>query len=500
VALDIHEIWAMIDIYVATILTFFAILVIFVVIFVQKKRPEAVLVWILAVLLAVFFWILAAFIYPLILFLLFYIYLGRDYRRKKMFRNKAEADRGVSNALGKSMSGLFVSDLSKPGLGPNESLARMLFNSNSSFLTSDNEVKYYNEGAHIFEDMLEEIKAAKRFVHMECYMIRNDSLAKEFSKVLTQKASEGVEVKLVMDAQGCHKLPKNFFKELKKANGKTALFLPSTIRGSNFSINNRNHRKLLVVDGDTAFIGGTNIGVEYRGEGPLGYWRDDMVRIRGSGAISVEKRFVLDWNFAAKDQIKVEDYAPTRPGNGRTSLQVVSGGPDMDSRQIEEQYVKMIMNAKEYVYIQTPYFVPSEAVAAALVAADMSGVDVRVMMPSKPDHVLIYWASLYNAGVLLRRKVRIHQFNDDGFIHAKVLVSDDLVTSIGSANFDNRSLGLNFESNAVIYDKEIAKQVKAAYLDDVKNRCTELTEEKYQKRSLMVKLKEDISRLYGPVA
>ena len=494
------EIWAVIDIYVASIMAILAVLVIFVVVFVQKKRPEAVLVWILAVLLAATFWILSAFIYPLILFLLFYIYLGRDHHRKKMFRNKVEADRAVSIALGKSMKGLFVSDLSKPGLGPNESLARMLFNSNSSFLTSDNEVKYYNEGARIFEDMLGEIKAAKHFVHMECYMIRKDPLAKELAQLLAQKAGEGVEVKLLMDAQGCHKLPRNFFKELKKANGRTAIFLPSLIRGSNFSINNRNHRKLLIVDGDTAFIGGTNIGVEYRGEGPLGYWRDDMVRIRGSGAISVEKRFVLDWNFAAKDELKVEDYAPTKPGSGKISLQIVSGGPDKASRQIEEQYVKMIMTAKEYVYIQTPYFVPSEAVAAALVAASKSGVDVRVMMPSKPDHVFIYWASLFNAGDLLRSKVRIHQFNNDGFIHAKVLVVDDQVASIGSANFDRRSLELNFESNAVIYDKEIAKEIKAAYLDDVEHRCTELTDEIYQKRSLMVKFKEDISRLYGPIA
>ncbi len=495
-----NEVWAAIDIYVASIMAILAILVILVVIFVQKKRPEAVLVWILAVLLAATFWILSAFIYPLILFLLFYIYLGRDHRRKKMFRNKMQVDRDVSVALGKSMAGLFVSDLTKPGLGSNESLARLLFNSNSSFLTSDNEVKYYNEGARIFEDMLSEIRAAKRFVHMECYMIRKDNLGKEFAQLLAQKAGEGVEVKLLMDAQGCHKLPRKFFKELKKANGRTAVFLPSLIRGSNFSINNRNHRKLLVVDGNTAFTGGTNIGVEYRGEGPLGYWRDGTVRIRGSGAISVEKRFVLDWNFATKEELKVDDYAPTKPGSGKTILQVVSGGPDKESRQIEEQYVKMIMTAKDYVYIQTPYFVPSEAVAAALVAAAKSGVDVRIMIPSKPDHVFIYWASLYNAGVMLRSKVRVHQFNKDGFIHAKVLVVDDLVASIGSANFDHRSLELNFETNAIIYDREIAKEVKAAYVDDVENRCTELTDEIYQKRSLMVKFMEDISRLYGPIA
>jgi len=475
--------------YLSIVFSLLAILVIFTIIFVQKKRPRAVLVWVLAFIA-----------FPIFFVLLFYVLLGRDYRRKKMFRNRAEVDQNVSDALLKIKESLFVTDFSKPSLGPYAPLARMLFNSDRSFLTTDNEVEYYNEGEHIFKSMLEEIKGARRFVHMECYLIRNDSVAKEFRAALVQKAIEGVEVKLLMDAAGCSGLPSKFFKELTDAGGRTAVFFPSLLGKLNLSINNRNHRKLLIVDGDTAFIGGTNIGVEYQGDGPLGYWRDDMVRIRGSGAISVEKRFVLDWDFAAKDNIKVEDYAPTRPGKGKISLQVCSGGPDHLSRQIEELYVKMITTAKEYVYIQTPYFVPSESVTTALVTAAKSGVDVRVMMPSKPDHPFIYWASLFNAGDLLRARVRIHQFTKEGFIHAKVLVSDDLVASIGSANFDHRSLELNFESNAVIYDMELAQKVKAAYLYDIEHWCTELTTEKYLERSWQVKAKEDISRLYGPIA
>jgi cardiolipin synthase len=481
--------WSVLGPYVTIILYVLAVLVILTVVFIQKKRPLAVLVW-----------ILASLSFPLFFVLLFYVFFGRDYSRKKMFGNKAEMDREVVDALFKTKAGLFVSDLSKPGLGPNESLARMLFASNRSYLTSDNEVEYYNEGKEIFKAMLEEIRAAKRFIHMEFYMIRNDAIAKEFRQALVQKAKEGVEVKLLMDAEGCGKLPRGFFKELTDAGGRTALFFPALIPKLNFGINNRLHRKLFVADGDTAFIGGCNIGVEYQGEGPLGYWRDDMVRIRGTGAISVEKRIVMDWNFAAKDKLKVEDYAPTKSGTGKASVQIVSGGPDTVSRHIEEQYIRMVTNAKTYAYIQTPYFVPSEAVTAALVAAAKSGVDVRVMMPSKPDHPFIYWASLYSAGDILRSGLRVFQFNQEAFIHAKVLVTDDSVASVGSANFDNRSLGLNFESNAVVYDKEFAMKVKAAYIDDIDRWCTELTRENYLKRSPFVKLKEDISRLYGPVA
>jgi len=494
------DIWSAIDLYVTIVLLALSALVLITVIFIQKKRPEAVLVWILAISLAILVWYTANIIYPLFLFLIFYIYLGRDHRRKKMFHNKAEVDRTVSDALGKSRADMFVFDIPKHGLGTTESLAHMIFKSNHAFLTKDNEVEYYNEGALIYKDMLVEIKGAKRFVHMEFYMVRNDAIAKEFVLELVKKAEEGVEIKLLLDASGCYQLPKKFFKDLKKAGGKVTFFLPSHLGRFNLGINNRNHRKLMIIDGDTAFLGGTNIGVEYRGEGPLGYWRDDFVRIRGSGAISVEKQFVLDWNFAAKDEVNIEDYAPTRPGSGSTSLQIVSGGPDNASRQIEEQYVKMITAARQYVYIQTPYLVPSEAVISALVTAAKSGVDVRIMMPSKPDHVFIYWASLYNAGDLLRSNVRIHQFSKEGFIHAKVLVADDLVSSVGSANFDRRSLELNFESNAVVYGKEFAEKVKAAYLYDVEHWCTELTKEKYQERSLLVKLREDVSRLYGPIA
>jgi len=488
-AFDIPTVWEFLGDTIWIFLVINGILVIFTVIFVQKKRPEAVLVWIMAFL-----------ILPLFFVLLFYVVLGRDHRHRKMFHNKAEVDREVDSILDKIKGDFFATDFSKLGLGHNEPLARMLFNSNRSFITSDNEVEYYNEGDRLFKDMLEEIKAAKRFVHMEFYIIRNDRLAKEFAQALAQKAKEGVEVKLLMDAVGCHKLPKKFFKELTDAGGRTAEFFPSPIRSLNLDMNNRNHRKLLILDGDTAFIGGYNIGLEYQGEGKLGHWRDDMVRVRGSGSISAEKRFVLDWNFAAKDHIKVEDYAPTKPGSGKAILQVVSGGPDTDAKPIEEQYVKMITSAKEYVYIQTPYFVPSEAVIAALVAAAKSGVEVRVMMPSKPDHPFVYWASLFNAGEVLQSRVRIHQFKKEGFIHAKVLVMDDAVASIGSANFDRRSFELNFETNAVVYDKEFAQKVKSAYIDDIAHWCTELTLEEYQKRSRGVKFKESISRLYTPIA
>ena len=225
-----------------------------------------------------------------------------------------------------------------------------------------------------------------------------------------------------------------------------------------------------------------------------------MARIEGSGSISAEQRFILDWNFAAEDHLDLEKYAPTAPGKGKVGLQIVSCGPDTVDKPIEEQYVKMITSAKDYVYIQTPYLVPGEAITAALVAAAKSGVDVRVMIPSKPDHPFVYWASLQNAGELLNAGVRVHQFKKDGFIHAKVVIVDDIMASVGSANLDRRSFELNFETNAMVYDQELVAQIKSAYIEDISANSTELTLEAYEKRPSKVKIKESISRLYTPIA
>jgi len=224
------------------------------------------------------------------------------------------------------------------------------------------------------------------------------------------------------------------------------------------------------------------------------------VRIEGSGSITAEQRFILDWNFAADDHLDLVKYAPTVPGKGKVGLQIVSGGPDTTDKPVEEQYVKMITSAKSYVYVQTPYLVPGEAVTAALVTAAKSGLDVRVMIPSKPDHPFVYWASLQNAGELLNAGVRVHQFNKNGFIHAKVVIVDDLMASVGSGNLDRRSFELNFETNAMVYGPELVANIKSAYIDDIAKNCIELTADAYSKRSRKVKIKESIGRLYTPIA
>ncbi len=432
--------------------------------------------------------------------IIFYIWFGRDYHHQKVFKNKTKNDFNVVETLRQQRKNLqFTPDTYENTLPENLELARLLLNANRSFVTADNEVRYFNEGDGFFKVLFEEIAAAKRFIHMEMYIIRNDELGKRLVHELAVKAKEGVEVKLLCDAVGCHKLPRKFFRELNEAEGRTADYFPSLFKSVNTRINNRNHRKLAVIDGEIGICSGFNVGIEYTGRGPLGPWRDDAVVMRGGAAIAIEARFIQDWNFAAHDTIMITPYLPETEGKGKSPVQIVSGGPDSEHSPIRQHYLKMISMAKKKIYIQTPYFVPEGTIIVALEMAAMSGIEVHIMIPSQPDHPFVFWASTYNAGYLLRSGVKVHQFKP-GFIHAKICVIDDQVASVGSANFDVRSFGLNFETNAVIYDAEVAQDIAKKYLKDVAENCSDLTLEIYGARSRWTKVKESVARLYTPIA
>ncbi len=221
--------------------------------------------------------------------------------------------------------------------------------------------------------------------------------------------------------------------------------------------------------------------------------------MRGGAAITLEARFIQDWNFASKDDIMITPYLPETEGRGKSPVQIVSGGPDTEHSPIKLHYVKMISSAKKKIYIQTPYFVPEESILAALEMAAQSGVEVHLMIPCKPDHPFVFWASTFNAAYLLKSGVLVHKFRP-GFIHAKICVIDDQVASVGSANFDMRSFELNFETNAVIYDAEVARTIGEKFLKDVAEHSEQMTLKEYSARGPLVKLKEAISRLYTPIA
>jgi len=277
---------------VAAVLYLNAAAIIITMIFVKPRQVTSIYLWIASFLLL-----------PMFFVIVFYIWFGRDYHHQKVFKTKGKSDFTVVETLRQQRKSLlFSSESYESTLHENMDLARMLLTSNRSFVTLDNEVRYFNEGDAFFKVLFEEIANAKRFIHMEMYIIRDDELGRRLVHELAVKAQQGLDVKLLIDAVGCRRLPRRFFRELHEAEGRIADYFPSLIRQVNPRINNRNHRKLVVMDGETGICSGFNVGIEYTGRGPMGPWRDDGVVMKGGSAIAIETRFIQDWNFAAHDK------------------------------------------------------------------------------------------------------------------------------------------------------------------------------------------------------
>jgi cardiolipin synthase len=280
-----------------------------------------------------------------------------------------------------------------------------------------------------------------------------------------------------------------------EAGGQVAFFFPPNFKFLNMKLNYRNHRKIVVIDGEIGYIGGFNIGKEYLGmKKKFGYWRDTHLRVLGGCVQDINARFLMDWRFASKEELVLsEAYYSTIIKAGCTGVQIVSSGPDEGKSQVKRGYMKMITSARKNIYIQTPYFVPDNSILESLKMAAQSGVDVKLMIPCMPDHMFVYWATYAYAGELINSGARVFIY-DKGFLHAKTMVVDGQVASIGSANFDVRSFKLNFEANAFLFDEEEAYKMEAIFETDMAN-CHELTKSVYRSRGIPIKFKESIARL-----
>jgi len=298
---------------------------------------------------------------------------------------------------------------------------------------------------------------------------------------------------------GGRRFSKRAIGQLREAGGEVAIFFPPFVPWLSIRINYRNHRKICIIDGREAYVGGFNIGDEYLGlSKKFGNWRDTHIRIEGSAVSSLQWRFFLDWRFATKEEIKSCHSHLHQPGKEKhVGIQIVSSGPDSKWPSVKDGYMKMITDARERVYIETPYFIPDDSIFETLRLAGLSGVDVRVMIPNKPDHLFVYWASMSYIGELLKAGVRFFTY-ENGFLHSKVLIADDFISSVGTANLDIRSFKLNFEVNAFIYDEGVNLRLSEKFLNDL-NFCKEITLEEYKNRSRMVKIKESVSRLLSPI-
>ncbi|MDE7270052.1 MAG: cardiolipin synthase, partial [Acetatifactor sp.] len=368
-------------------------------------------------------------------------------------------------------------------------------------LSDDNDIDFFVDGNEKFNALLEDLKSAEHFIHIQYYIIRNDVLFDRIVKVLAERAAAGVEVRVLFDAMGCRSVRHSYWRRLNEMGIQTAEFFPALLRRFQLRINYRNHRKIVVIDNKVAYVGGFNIGKEYIDlDEKFGHWRDTHLRIKGNGVSSLQLQFILDWNYAAGQNILQNEmlFDGFEPGTrDDCKLQMISSGPDNTSEQIRDNYLRLISKAEKSIYIQTPYFIPDESIFNALKIAAVSGIEVYIMIPCKPDHPFVYWATYSYVGDLVMAGARCYTY-DNGFLHSKGMIVDGKVFCYGTANMDIRSFALNFEVNVVVYNSEKARELERIFRDDLKY-CTQITRDKYAGRNLPLRFKEQVCRLLSPL-
>jgi cardiolipin synthase len=362
---------------------------------------------------------------------------------------------------------------------------------------SGNAVTVYHETETAFAALLDAIGEARRHIHLEYFILRSDATGDRLLELLARKAKEGIEVRLLYDGLGSLHLKGRTLRPLREAGGQAAAFLPINPLYSLIRINLRNHRKITVIDGRVGFTGGMNIGDEYLGKSPsLGYWRDAFVRLEGPAVSDLQRVFSEDWEFACREELPEDRYAPAQSAAGEVCVQIADSGPDQDVNTIREIYFLAIISARRRLWIASPYLVPDSGLIDALRAARYRGVDVRILTLLRPDHYISYYAGLYHAAQLLDYGVKIHLYRK-GMMHAKLMMVDDNWGMVGSANLDNRSLHLNFEVGCMLQDVGQVAQLEAAYLKDLED-AVPLDQATLARRSLASRALENACRLLTP--
>ena len=440
--------------------------------------------------------------------IILYLFIGQDYRKSRMFKLKSVED-SIRRATIRQEKFFTKSEMVKNDLYAKEYHRLMQYNlmSGGSLLTMKNSLDIFTDGNNKFDALIEDIKNAKKYIHLEYYIIKQDYLFLNIAKELIKKADEGVEIRIMFDGMGGRFMSKKILDNLKSHGIKLGVFFPATLGRINFRINYRNHRKIAVIDGKIGYVGGFNIGKEYvDGSKKFGHWRDTHLRIVGEAVNGLELRFGLDWKYATKEDIFLNDKYFTQlddmdfvpeEGDNILRMQIISSGPDSETKLIRDNYIEIINHAKDHVYIHTPYFIPDEAFISALNIAARSGVDVRLMIPCMPDHMFVYSATLSWAGTLLEAGGKVYTY-EKGFLHAKSVMADGKVACVGTANMDITSFELNFEVNAMIYDEDIAIELEDNFMRDIYD-SKEYTLSMYKNRSLIQRVKEQVSRLLSPL-
>ena len=372
---------------------------------------------------------------------------------------------------------------------------------NFSLPFKGSEVKIHTDGYSFFHALLKEIASAKDHIHLDMYIFKDDALGNMVRDALVAKTREGVEVRLIYDDVGCWNVSNRFFERMREEGIEVAPFLPVRFPSFTSKVNYRNHRKMIVIDGRTGFIGGMNIALRYVKGTKSQPWRDTMLQITGSGVYSLQRAFLVDWYFVDRNLISNRKYYPhpsEESSHNESLLQIVTSGPDTPYPEIMQGYVRMILAAKKYIYIETPYFLPTDPVLFALKTAAAGGVDVRILVPLRSDTKFVEWAGRSYLREMVKAGVSVSYYKT-GFLHSKMIVCDDAICSCGSTNVDFRSFENNFESNAFIYDTKVAIAMRDIFLEDTSQSLLFTDMPQRVKPNILKRLVESLVRLMSPL-
>jgi len=376
-------------------------------------------------------------------------------------------------------------------------LAKLLNNSHYSAIFSGTALTSYTNGKDKFDALLTDIAIARHHIHLQYYIFEADAIGHRVKEALVQKAKEGVEVRILYDDVGNWGAKKQIFEEMKEAGIEVYPILKVVFPILTSKVNYRNHRKVVVIHGKTGYMGGMNIADRYIEGNLIGPWRDTHFKVVGPGVYGLQSSFILDWYATSSQLIKGATYYPELPKLTDTKMQIVMSGPSARWRTLMQAFIFCISNAKKYIYIQTPYFLPTEGLTLALEMAALGGVDVCLMIPKHSDTLSAQMATYSYVDKMLRAGVKVYLYNN-GFLHSKLLLTDDMISCFGSANFDFRSFEHNFEINAFVYQKDFALQMKAMFMQDLRD-CEPVSYAVWHKRPLTKRITESFMRLFAPL-
>lgn len=438
--------------------------------------------------------------------IIIYFSFGVNYRIRKMYDKKLLSNVGFQSNLEKRLISYSQNVLSRgdESIRENKKLVNLILKENLSPLTNNNEVKLLINGEEKFPEVLESLAAAEHHIHIEYYIFEDDNIGNEIIELLMKKASEGVIIRFIYDDFGSRSIRNKQVKRLREAGVHVFPFYKIKLIAFANRINYRNHRKIIVIDGHTSFVGGINVSDRYINTEPnknKSYWRDTHLKIIGPATWHLQHLFLCDWNFCAQDDMSINDTLfPDKEyftSSHNKHVQITASGPDSDVPTIKYALLQAINLAEKELLITTPYFIPSNSIMDALLIASKGGVQVKLIVPDQSDSKLVNAAACSYYSDLLRAGIEIYRYQK-GFVHAKTVVIDNEIAIVGTANMDVRSFDLNFEVNAIVYDEEITNQLRTVFYKDMED-SSKIVLKEWLNRPRYYRFLDKLARLFSPM-